>query len=51
MPHDNDLRNDIVDDATSTTEFNDCDDISKLDMLTFDDVITIVVTILPSSTC
>ena len=27
MPQDNDLRNDIVDDATSTTEFNDCDDI------------------------
>ena len=25
--HDNDLRNDIVDDATSTMEFNDCDDI------------------------
>ena len=26
-PHDNDLRNDIVDDAASTMEFNDCDDI------------------------
>ena len=24
---DNDLHNDIVDDATSTMEFNDCDDI------------------------
>ena len=28
MPHDNDLCNDIVDDATSTMEFNnDCNDI------------------------
>ena len=27
MPHDNDLCNDIVDDATSMMEFNDCDDI------------------------
>ena len=27
MPPDNDLCNDTVDDATSTMEFNDCDDI------------------------
>ena len=49
MPPNNDLRNDVVDDATSTTEFNDCDNISN--MLTFDDVVTIVVTILPGWTC
>ena len=29
MPHDNDLRKDIVDDATSTMECNDCDDIAQ----------------------
>ena len=27
MPHDNDLYNDIVDDATSTMESNNCNDI------------------------
>ena len=27
MPHDNDLRNNIIDDATSTTKFNNCEDI------------------------
>ena len=29
MPRDNDLRNDIVKDATSMMEFNDCNDIVK----------------------
>ena len=41
-PCDNDLRIDIVDYATSTMEFNDCDDIVQADMLTFDDIVTIV---------
>ena len=27
VPHDNDLRNDIVDDATSPMKFNNCNDI------------------------
>ena len=42
MRHDNDLRNDIVDDATSTMELNDCNDIVEVDMSSLDDIVTIV---------
>ena len=44
LPHGNDLHNDIIDDATSTMEFNDCDDTIQAQhiKLTGDNIVTIV---------